>query len=274
MRFVPAIDPPHVPCPGAYWCLFHGDRLLVALAGDVPSIPRISAPSDLGLTAVRTQYLGTLDSVPCFSGEVVEAADPPGTEWRPLRPLLGAFDDETFALAGRAFQVMDWARTSRYCGRCGTATVPVPGERATACESCGIHFFPRISPAVIVAIVRDDRLLLATAKRFPNAFHSVLAGFVEPGETLEGCIAREVREEVGIEVTDIRYFGSQPWPFPGQLMIGFTARHAGGEIVPEEKEIVSAGWFTREEAATMNLPRPQSISRQLIGWFLDGAAPR
>lgn len=268
MRFEPAINPPQEPCPEALWCLFHGDRLLLSVRGESVSIPTFRNPDTLGLQPVRSQYLGTLDGVPCFSGEAAGPSAPDDMAWRPLRPLLGVLSDDLFSLAGRAFQIMDWDRTTQFCGRCGKPTTPVPGERAKACPDCGSHFYPRINPAVIVAVVRDHRLLLAQARRFPNAFHSVLAGFVEPGETLEECLRREVREEVGIEVANLRYFGSQPWPFPGQLMVGFTAEYAGGELVLEEKEIASAAWFTPEEIATLNIPRQETIARQLIGWFL------
>ena len=138
-----------------------------------------------------------------------------------------------------------------------------------SCAACGIHFYPRISPAVIVAVVRDGRILLAHAQRFPSAFFSVLAGFVEAGETFEECVRREIREEAGIEVEDIRYFGSQPWPFPNTLMVGFTAGYAGGDLVIEEKELVRAAWFDPEEVRRLQIPRGGTIARRLIDWFLE-----
>jgi NAD+ diphosphatase len=272
MRFEPAIDPPQDPCPEARWCLFHGDRLLAAIREGAAAIPLLRSPGAIGLHPVRSQFLGRMDSVPCFSGALETPDEPDGMAFRSLRSLLGELSDDDFALAGRAFQVMDWDRTSRFCGRCGRPTEPVPGERARACAACGTHIFPRITPAVIVAVVRDGKLLLARSTRFPKAFQSVLAGFVEPGETLEECVRREVREEVGIEVANLRYFGSQPWPFPNSLMVGFTAEHAGGELVLEEKEIASADWYSPGEVRGLDLPRPQSISRRLIDWFLSGGA--
>jgi NAD+ diphosphatase len=270
MRFIPAIDPPPDYLGDALWCLFHGDRLLVESTDGEARIPRVDGPVSLGLSPVRTQYLGTLDGIPCFTGEVTEGAAPPGHDWRTLRPLLGLLDDAHFGLAGRAFQVMDWDRGSRYCGRCGRATEPVPHERARACPDCGTHIYPRVTPAVIVAVTRGRTLLLARASRFPQAFHSVLAGFVEPGETLEECIHREIREEAGIGVGNLRYFGSQPWPFPGSLMIGFTAEHVEGEIEVDGRELLSAGWYSPDAIASLAIPRVGSISRLLIDHFLAG----
>ena len=147
-----------------------------------------------------------------------------------------------------------------------------PGERALQCTACGYLSYPRISPAVIVAVVRGKSILLARARRFPPGMYSVLAGFVEPGETLEECVVREVREETGVEVKNIRYFASQPWPFPHSLMVAFTAEHASGEIRVDPEEIVDAGWYTVENFP--HVPDPMTVARRLIDWFAAGAAPR
>ncbi len=269
MRFCPAIVQSRGPATEAWWFLFHGDRLLVDTTGETEQIPRWNDPAEREVRPVRTQYLGTMDGVPCFSGELAAAVAPDGAAFRPLRSLLGVLSDELFSLAGRAFQVMDWDRSHRYCGSCGRPTEPAEGERAKICPRCGIQFFPRVTPAVIVAVVRGRKILLAHARRFPTVFYSILAGFVEPGETFEECIAREVREETGIEVANLRYFGSQPWPFPHSLMVGFTAEYAGGELVLEEKELVEAGWFGAEEVRQLQIPRRGTIARQLIDWFLE-----
>jgi NAD+ diphosphatase len=272
VTFIPAIVPPSVRHREAWWFLFHGDRLLVESRGDSVSIQRGPGPEAWGADADRTQYLGVLDGVPCFSGELADHGEPEeGMAFRSLRPLLGVLPEPLFALAGQAFQIMDWDRTHRFCGKCGGRTEPVEGERAMACPRCGIHFFPRVTPAVIVAVVRDGKILLAHARRFPSVFFSVLAGFVEPGETLEECVHREVREEVGIEVTNVSYFGSQPWPFPHSLMVAFTAEYAGGDLVLEEKEIAGAGWFEPAEVLKLQIPRPETIARRLIDWFLSRA---
>ncbi|MEW6719359.1 MAG: NAD(+) diphosphatase [Thermodesulfobacteriota bacterium] len=259
--------PPGLPREG-WWFLFHADRLLVRIHGDAAEIPLLADPADLGLRASDRQFLGTLDGRGCFAAELDEAAEPDGTAFRTLRSLLGILPEGMFALAGRAFQLLDWARSHRFCGKCGMPASPVPGERAMGCAPCGIQYYPRVSPAVIVAVVRDGRLLLAHTRRHPSVFFSVLAGFVEAGESFEECVRREIREEAGIEVKNIRYFGSQPWPFPRTMMVGFTAEYAGGDLVIEEKELVQAAWFEPEEVTRLQIPRHGTIARQLIDWFL------
>lgn len=268
MLFLPAVATPPTFSNNAWWFLFHGDRLLVETRGVEVAIPRWASTEDAGLSPVRTQFLGTLDGAPCYSGELAVEVGPEGTSFRALRPLLGVLPEEMFSLAGRAFQVMDWDRTHQFCGKCGGRTDPLEGERGRACAGCGLHFFPRVTPAVIVSVVRDGKILLAQSSRFPAAFYSVLAGFVEPGETFEECVRREILEEVGIEVENLQYFGSQPWPFPHSLMVGFTASFAGGDLVLEEKEIVRAGWFDAEEVLRLRIPPHGTIARRLIDRFL------
>jgi NAD+ diphosphatase len=185
-----------------------------------------------------------------------------------LRRLWGALDDAAWRLAGRAFQVVEWDRDHRFCGRCGTATRrgDKPGELARNCPSCGLQHYPRISPAAIVLIQDGDRLLLARSPHFAPGVYSTIAGFVDPGESLEETVVREVREEVGVELRNVRYFDSQPWPFPHSLMVGFTAEYAGGEIVIDPTEIEDARWFTPHDLP--KLPAPLSIARRLIDSFL------
>lgn len=140
-------------------------------------------------------------------------------------------------------------------------------ERAKVCPSCGFVNYPRISPAMIVAVTRGREILLAKGSRFQGGFYSVLAGFVEPGETFEECVEREIKEEVGLKVKNINYFGSQPWPFPDSLMVGFTAEYAGGDITIDNKEILDAGWYTAEGLPL--IPGNGSIARRLIDWYVQ-----
>lgn len=190
---------------------------------------------------------------------------PEGYRWAPLRSLFEELSDDEFRAAGAALQISTWARTSRFCGRCGATTVQKEDEFATVCTECGFQQYPRIAPAVIVAVVRDGKLLLAQNARYRGRHYSVIAGFVESGETLEECVRREVMEETAIEVEDIRYFGSQPWPFPHSLMVGFTARWAGGEIRVADDELVDAGWYAADSLPPV--PGRISIARRLIDWF-------
>jgi NAD+ diphosphatase len=183
--------------------------------------------------------------------------------FRDLRSLLGEIEEDVFLLAGRAFQIANWNRMHRFCGKCGTPTEMQSKELAKKCPNCGSIFYPRISPAVIVAIVRGDEILLAHNKNFRQNWYSVIAGFMEPGETFEDCIMREVREEVGIRVTNIKYFDSQPWPFPDSLMIGFTAEHESGEIVVDGEEIEDAAWYRKD-----NLPQKPTLN-SIAGRLID-----
>lgn len=169
-------------------------------------------------------------------------------------------------MAGRAAQFVEWERMHRYCGHCGTPTVVKAGEDARECPACGALFFPRIAPAVIVLVRDGSRILLARNHRFPPGRYSTIAGFVEPGETLEEAVSREVAEEVGVSVRNIQYFGSQPWPFPHSLMVGFVAEYAGGEVRLQESEIADARWFGPDFLP--DLPPPWTIARRMINWFL------
>jgi NAD+ diphosphatase len=195
------------------------------------------------------------------------APEPAGLEFADLRGLWGLLPEEEFWLAGRAFQIMDWDRTHLFCGRCGAPMQAKRDERAKLCPACGLLSYPRVAPAIIVAVVRGDALLLARARRFPTAMYSVIAGFVDAGESLEECVHREVREEVGLAVRDLAYFASQPWPFPHSLMVAFTARHAGGEIRIDGREIVDAGWY--RAGSLPRIPERISVARRLIDWFVE-----
>jgi NAD+ diphosphatase len=224
-----------------------------------------------------THLLGTLNGRPCLAVDGSNRVAPPGLEWCDLRALYRLLDETLWRIAGRAVQIVDWDRTHRYCGRCGTPTMPVPGERVRRCPNCDLHAYPRVSPAIIVLITRgeyDEQALLAWGTRRQQQFYSTLAGFVEAGETLEEGLVREIKEEVGIDVRDVRYFGSQAWPFPHQLMIGYRARYAGGELVLQESEIRDARWFTPAEIETVTAVRgPFSIAGRLIdGWISEQAA--
>ena len=274
-RFVPAVESPDRSEEQAYWFLFQGDRLVVARNDEATAIPLTAKLSTVGLTTVRRQYLGYLDSPAgrrhCFSGEVSHDAPlPDGFYADELRQLSSELDDTLFGLAGRAKEIMHWDCDHQFCGRCATPVDSLPQERAKRCPACGLTSYPRLSPAIIIAVTREvegqERILLARNHRFPPGRFSVVAGFVEPGETLEECAAREVREEVGISIRNVCYFGSQPWPFPNSLMIGFTAEYAGGDIILEESEIAEAGWFAAEDLP--KLPPKISIARRLIDAFV------
>jgi len=262
--FVASYTPPDQLGDAALWFVYLGNQILVARDDNGASVPLTRDLRQLGLRTVREQYLGLLSGQHCFAAEVEDGtAAPEGMQWSGLRALFGALDDTLFALAGRAFQIVDWDRSHQFCGRCGTPTVLKEGERSRVCPSCAQLHYPRIAPAVMVMVRRGREFLLARSPHFPPGMYSALAGFSEPGETLEQTLVREVREEVSIEVDNIRYFASQPWPFPHSLMIAFHADYAGGVISPDPAEIEAADWFSPERLPAQ-LPSTISISRRLI----------
>jgi NAD+ diphosphatase len=266
MSFVPGAKPPADVSPEPHWFLVHSKGLVVRAEGEGVMLPRGGDIVALGLEPERAHYIGRLDGRDCFALSVDEG--PLREPWaaQGLRALYTSFGDELFVAAGRAVQIAAFALTHRFCGRCGQPTRPVPGEHAVRCDTCELSFYPRVAPAIIVLIRRGQQALLAHAARFRDGMYSTLAGFVEAGESLEQTLVREVREEVGIEVTSIRYFGSQPWPFPHSLMVGFTADYAGGEIRVDGEEIVDARWFSPDDLP--NLPPNPSIARKLIDAWL------
>lgn len=245
----------------SYWILRCEHRLLTT-ADSAPGRIFPSGPASAFGHPKNALHIGELHGCPCYAADVESLPAIPGGEATPLRAIFQLAGAETFALAGRATQLLDWQNNHRFCGKCGTPTVMKASETAMQCPACGLLAYPRISPAVMVLVRDGDRLLLARSPHFKPGVFSALAGFVEPGETLEECAAREVREEVGIAIANLRYFHSQPWPFPNSLMVAFFADYAGGTITPDPNEIEAADWFQLD--ALPLLPEPVSISRRLI----------
>jgi NAD+ diphosphatase len=261
----------------SHWFVFCGDKLLVELGpperpSDDPRfrarpafarLPLYKNHNPWGSDASRTLYLGRLGGVDCWTAELpANAAAPAGLSWEGLRPLFSVLDDDHFALAGRALQLLQWDRDHQFCGRCGTPTVPKREERVRVCPACKLSAYPRVAPAVMALVHRGNQLLLARSPHFPAGMYSALAGFVEPGESLEQCLAREVAEEVGVQIRNSRYFASQSWPFPHSLMIAFICEWSSGEIRPQAGEIEEANWF--ELLQLPKLPSKISIARRLI----------
>ena len=260
--FIPSYAAP-TPVPGtALGFAFAGAKLVVAGDERQPIVPLVGELSRAGVDGVR-HYLGRLDGVDCVAMLLDDDAQiSQGYALAGLRSLFLSLPEPLLAVAARAFQVVEWDRTHRFCGRCGAPTRDRDDERAKQCTACGYVAYPRISPAMMVLVTRERELLLARAKRFHASMYSALAGFVEAGESIEDCIHREVREEVGVEVRDLRYFASQSWSFPHSLMIAYTARYAGGELEPDPSEIADVRWFSVD--ALPDLPSPVSIARRLI----------
>lgn len=257
--FVPLLAPAASAATRTF--AFRGHELL--LREPDLDVPDGSLVGQLGIDPARVLPVGLDQGVYCQAAWLDKSVDaPPGHTFRGLRSLFGRYDEAWLAVAGRAFQIADWARTHRYCGVCGRPMTFTAGERALRCE-CGHIAYPRISPAMMVLVRRGPAILLARNVAAPAGRFSALAGFLEAGESIEDAIHREVREEVALEVRELRYFASQSWPFPGSLMIAFTAEYARGDIAPDLSEIAEARWFGPGDVLP-GLPPAQSISRALI----------
>jgi NAD+ diphosphatase len=267
--FLPGVAPPDDAVEaatgeprGRCYAFLGTELLLKGIATGLPEIPSWDDLRRWEAASVRYQFLGILAGEPCWSAELMDRpAAPDSASLIGLRPLYDLVSEADYALAGRAAQIIAWERDHQFCGRCGTATEPVPGERARRCPACGLTAYPRLSPAIITLIERGERILLARGHSFPGRY-GIVAGFVEPGESLEDAVHREAREEVGIALAAVAYFGSQPWPFPHGIMIGFRARHLRGEIAIDETEIADAGWYSLDDLP--EIPTKLSIARRLI----------
>jgi NAD+ diphosphatase len=258
MLFIAAHQAP-APSPAPAWHFVFVDGELLVPEEGIEALQPIAADAWPDAPPVR-HYLGTLAAVDCWAVALPQA--PAGWRRTPLRAAMMALDPALGGVAGRAAQVLEWDRTHRFCGVCGTPTALKTGERARVCPACGHTAYPRLSPAIMALVWRPGELLLARSPHFAPGRYSALAGFVEPGESLEECVHREVAEEVGVTVAELQYYGSQSWPFPHSLMVAFTARWSGGEIVPQEGEIEDARWFGLE--ALPDIPPRFSIAGHLI----------
>ncbi len=264
MNFVPAFQPDQPPTSRA-WCFgFVAGQLLLPQPALIDLAPQARAAfealASFAQPAGAPHYLGRLDDLDCWA--IGLAAVPAGWHSVPLRAALMDLPEPLAQLTGRAAQILEWDRAHRYCGVCATPTVPRDYERARACPKCGEVAYPRVSPAMMVLIWRGRELLLARSPHYAPGRYSALAGFVEAGESLEECVAREVAEEVGVRVKNLRYYGSQSWPFPHSLMVAYTAEWAAGDIVPQAGEIEAAAWFSIDTLP--GIPPLFSIAGHLI----------
>lgn len=268
-RFVPGLVLPQNYDGEILWFVFRGHDLLVREQKDsfFVDVPLARDLSDLGLTPKSTQVLGQFDGRPVCSADIDASAElPPGVIAYSLRRLFGRMEQVFFDVAGTAYQVQYWDRNHQVCSACAAPLEVRVGSRCKQCVKCKLEYFPKVSPAMIVLVEDGDRILMGRHPRLPPGMYALIAGFLEPGETLEECVVREVREETGLEVDDIRYFASQPWPFPHQIMLAFFARKCGGELRVDKEELEDARFFTRDDMPM--LPPPISVARKLIDHWL------
>ena len=247
--------------------IFSGDALLVE--ADTLQLPTLQQCAGLPSADARWFPVGQLNGSYCQTTWATPQAGPSeslaldGLVWRKLRSLFGVMEEDLLAVAGRAIQIGNWARTHRFCGSCGAPTLQLPNERCMTCTVCKHAAYPRISPAMMVLVKRGRQILLAKHATSPAPFYTALAGFVEAGESVEETIHREVMEEVGLRVDNIRYFASQPWPFPHSLMIAYTAEYQSGDIQIDTTEIADARWFGPGDDLPL-VPHSISIASSLI----------
>jgi NAD+ diphosphatase len=252
------------------------DKILCTSEGRL-SILSLEDTEAISLILCSEHYLGVLDNqdlwvrvakieMATIETAANETTKPVTYQWLGLRSQLELLSVEGFQLAGRALQIAQWFYDHQFCGRCGQTTENDDIDRAKICRSCELRFYPRISPCMIVLVTRGEEMLLAHHHRASRLVYTTLAGFVEAGETLEECVRREIKEEVGVSVGKLEYCQSQPWPFPSQLMLGFFAEYESGDICIDQTEIVDAQWFRYDKLPP--LPTSASVAGQLIANYL------
>jgi NAD+ diphosphatase len=267
--FIPAHQLPESYANNSIWFVFQDGLLWVNAKGKgIDTFPTFQVIGARSLNGLQPGIAGQFKGRDCYYMVVDHWHNAPrGFEFVNIRSLYDVTGAGLFQLTGHVQQIAHWDQSNRFCGRCGHAMDQKQDERAKHCSHCHLVVYPRISPAVIVAITRGDQILLASNARFKGHIHSILAGFVEVGESLEECIHREIMEEANIEVGDLRYFDSQPWPFPDSLMIGFFAKYKSGELKIDGKELTTAGWYSKDNLP--ELPLPFSIARRMIDYWLE-----
>lgn len=254
-----------LPSENSFCAVFDGHNIILTQNTDSCRLPEIK---ELNLSEpVEMLLVGEIGHNDCYAFEMESKLVPEGCKSIDFRQSLKLMNAHDVAAANRARQMLYWNKEHKFCGHCGALTELSAIETAKVCPSCKARFYPRIMPAIIVAITKDDELLLAHNVKFRDGLYSLIAGFVEAGESLEDAVAREIYEEIHIKVKNIKYFDSQSWPFPQSLMLGFTAEYESGEIIVDGEEIADAKWFKTDNMPL--LPSEGSISRRLINSFLE-----
>jgi len=267
--FEPSFDSARIPSDFDHCIVLHKDQLLLAGKEGDWRFPQWQDLEFLEASLVQQRFIGLWNGIACYAIALNTKHTIKTQDLLPqdARALIPSMSSATFHAVARARQLLRFYSSHRYCSQCGKSLEDSAKEFARICNTCEREIYPVIAPAIIVSVLREGKILLAHNKNYTQPMHSLIAGFVESGETLEQTVAREVREEVGIEIKDIRYLSSQPWPFPNSLMLGFTANYAGGEIQVDGNEIDHADWY--EPQHMPDIPRPGSISRLLIDRWND-----
>lgn len=251
-----------------YWFIFQNEYLLLIKNTEGYQLPTRSFLSDMQAPFVRQHALGQFNQSHCYCAEIdKETLLLPEIETIPLRKAFGILGADWYNVVSKAFSVINWDRNHQFCGRCGNKTIHKPGTLERVCIECGLSLYPRISPTIIVLIKNGNQILMARSPHFAPGAYGLIAGFVEVGESIEDAVHREVKEEVGIKIKNLHYFGSQPWPFPDSLMVGFIADYASGELSIDHLEIEEAGWYRYDKLP--GWPSTSlSIAKKLIDHFV------
>lgn len=246
------------------WFIFQNDYLLLT---ERNNLPNASVLTELKHHFLRQHFLGDFNQTRCYCSEINPNVQLP-IKIRPvsLRDAFEVLGREWYVVIVKAYSIINWDKNHQFCGRCGHITVHNLGTFERKCTICDLILHPRISPSMIVLIYKGDQILMARGSHFAKGKYGLIAGFIEVGESIEDAVYREVREEVGLEIKNLRYFGSQPWPFPDSLMIGFTAQYVSGEITIDQKEIEEANWYHYENLPSH--PSSLTLARKLIDYFI------
>lgn len=249
-----------------HWFIFQRGSLL--LSNDHNPFPDFATLQSLQPYLLHQQFIGSFNGTTCFCAEIIETFElPTNYEVLSLRKAFERLDSAWFKAAVKAYSIINWDKNHQFCGRCGTETYQKPNTFERICPHCELVVYPRISPSMIVLIRKDEKILMARSPHFAPGAYGLIAGFVEPGESIEDAVHREVAEEVNIKITNLKYFGSQPWPFPDSLMIGFTADYLSGDLRIDKVEIEAADWYDADHLPW--IPAPISIAGKLIQHFLS-----
>lgn len=252
-----------------YWFVFYKDQILMVQQADGYHIPTgEEAPVKVPIGST-VHDIGDLQGIPCRTYALytpISGEEAPVRQMTGLRASYDLLPFEEYYKAGKAFQILNWDQNTRYCPACGVPTHPISAI-GKKCPQCRQEFYPHISPAIIVRIRKEDSILLVHARNFRGTFYGLVAGFLEAGETLEECVHREVMEETGLQIKNLKYFGSQPWPYPSGIMIGFTADYAGGDIKLQNEELSAGAFYTKDHLP--EIPKKLSLARKLIDDWLE-----
>src|SRR3990167_466001 len=248
----------------SYWFIIQSNDLLLNKDNSLPKWPHVKS---IASHFIRQFLLGKFNNIEYYCAQIATGVNV-NLNPVPLKKALALFNNEIYSIGVKAYSVINWDKNHKFCGCCGSLTEHNGKGFERICAICGLSFFPRISPSIIVLIHKDDHLVMARSPHFPAGVYGLIAGFVEIGENLEEAVHREVKEEVGLEIKELTYFGSQPWPFPDSLMVAFTAQYAAGDILMDKEEIEDAGWYKYD-----NLPgrpsMPMSIASALLDNFVN-----